>query len=120
MKSYLLIIPVALLVAYSQIIVKWRGDAKAVHDGTGIVQQLLIFLSDPLIISAYASALIGAFVWLFVVTKLPLATAFPIYIGVTFCLVALGSWLFLAEPITFTKVVAILLILIGIALGVRG
>src|SRR3546814_17117245 len=27
MKSYLLIIPVALLVAYSQIIVKWRGDA---------------------------------------------------------------------------------------------
>src|SRR3546814_13057835 len=60
---------------------------------------------------AYASALIGAFVWLFVVTKLPLATAFPIYIGVTFCLVALGSWLFLAEPITFTKVVAILLIL---------
>src|SRR3546814_19289497 len=82
MKSYLLIIPVALLVACSRIIVKWRGDAKAVHAGIGIVQQLLIFLSDPLIISAYASAMIGAFVWLFVVTNLTLVTAFLIFIGV--------------------------------------
>ncbi len=73
---------------------------------------------DPVILSAYAAALVASFAWLFVVTKLPLNVAFPVYIGVTFAMVLLGGWFFLSEALTTTKLVAVLLIFSGIVLGV--
>src|SRR5690606_18030176 len=119
MYSYLLILPIAFLVAYSQLIVKLRSVSKVATSNTDTIHRLLSFVSDPWIVSAYGSALIASFAWLFVVTKLPLTTAFPIYIGVTFLMVLVGGWVFLAEAITITKVAAALLILAGVALGVR-
>ena len=93
MKNYLLILPVALLVTYSQIIVKWRTIDSTFNQvkNKGIFSYLLKFLLDPIVLSAYVTALIASFAWLFIVTKLPLTTAFPIYIGTTFCMVAIGS-----------------------------
>ena len=80
--------------------------------------RIIKFLSDPAIISAYGAALIGSFAWLYVVTKLPLTIAFPVYIGVTFAMVLLGGWFFLGETLSSTKIIAILLIFGGIILGV--
>lgn len=121
MKSYLLILPVATLVAYSQIVVKLRvGSGLPGEDTSTIMGRILLYLADPIIISAYAAALLASFAWLFVVTKLPLATAFPIYIGVTFGMVSLGGWFFLSEAMNPAKIIAILLIFSGIAVGVRG
>jgi multidrug transporter EmrE-like cation transporter len=81
-------------------------------------QGLVKFVTDPVIISAYAAALIASFAWLFVITKLPLTVAFPVYIGVTFAMVLLGGWFFLSETLTATKLIAVLLIFSGIVLGV--
>jgi multidrug transporter EmrE-like cation transporter len=122
MKAYLLILPIALLVAYSQIIVKWRTIAMKASsaDSVGMVKQFSTFIVDPIILSAYASALLASFAWLFVVTKLPLTIAFPVYIGVTFVLVLAGGWAFLSEPLTTMRILAILLILTGIVLGING
>lgn len=122
MKNYLLILPVALLVTYSQIIVKWRTIGSTFNSvkNEGIFSYLLKFLLDPIILSAYATALIASFAWLFIVTKLPLTTAFPIYIGATFCMVLVGGWFFLAEAISPIKVLSILLIFSGIVLGLKG
>jgi multidrug transporter EmrE-like cation transporter len=118
MKNYLLVLPIALLVAYSQVVVKWHTGT-VVEDATiGFPRHLLRFLTDPVILSAYAAALIASFAWLYVVTKLHLTVAFPIYIGVTFVMVLLGGWLFLSESLTTTKLVAVFLILSGIVLGV--
>lgn len=108
----------ALLVAYSQIMVKTRAANLVIGAHISILEKLLIYLLDPLIISAYASALIASFAWLFVITKLPLSIAFPIYIGLTFILVVFGSWLFLAETPGPTKLIAVILIFSGIVLGV--
>lgn len=119
MRAYLLIIPIALLVAYSQVIVKWRtkkGDAIA---DQSFIEQLLNFLTDPVILSAYVTALFASFAWLYVVTKLPLVTAFPVYIGITFAMVMVGGWLFLGEQLNFLKIFSIALIFLGIILGVR-
>lgn len=120
MKNYLLILPVALLVAYSQLAVKWRTlqlpDTNRVK---GIIGFLLKLLSDPVIFSAYIAALFASFAWLFVITKLPLSTAFPIYIGITFALVVCGGWFFLDEQMSIVKTSAIILIFFGIAIGVK-
>lgn len=119
MTNYLLILPAAFLVAYSQIVVKLRSSLTGSDIDTTVAARLLSFLSDPWVITAYASTLIASFAWLFIITKLPLTTAFPIYIGVTFLMVLIGGWMFLAEAITATKVLAALLILAGVAIGVR-
>jgi multidrug transporter EmrE-like cation transporter len=118
MRNYLLIIPIAFLVAYSQIIVKWRSGAEEKIASASFLQQLLKFLSDPFVLSAYAAALLASFAWLYVVTKLPLTVAFPVYIGITFAMVVLGGWFFLSETLTTTKLVAVALIFCGVVLGV--
>lgn len=84
----------------------------------GFGRHLLKFLGDPVILSAYAAALFASFAWLYVVSKLPLVVAFPVYIGVTFAMVLLGGWFFLSETLTTTKLLAVLLIFAGIILGV--
>jgi multidrug transporter EmrE-like cation transporter len=118
LKTYLLILPIALLVAYSQLIVKWRTNAVGQEVAQDLSKQLFKLLGDPVILSAYAAALFASFAWLYVVTKLPLTVAFPIYIGVTFAMVLLGGWFFLSEALTPVKLVAVLLIFGGIVLGV--
>lgn len=123
MRILIYTIPVALLVAYSQIIVKWRAGMSLVVPNEevrqGLIQRLLGYLSDPYILSGYMAALLGSFVWLFVVARLPLAVAFPVYIGLTFVLVIMGSFTLLGEPVTIGKVIAVLLILMGVVIGSR-
>lgn len=119
MKSYLLILPVAFLVAYSQVAVKWRSTALVTSEQTSYWKHLLHLISDPVIFSAYLSALLASFAWLFVVTKLPLTTAFPVYIGTTFVMVLIGGSLFLAEEFNPIKVLAVLMIMGGIILGIK-
>lgn len=119
MRNYILILPIALLVTYSQIIVKWRSEAVSHLAATSFFARLLNFITDPVILSAYAAALLASFAWLYVVTKLPLNIAFPIYIGVTFAMVMLGGWFFLSETMSVIKLVSVLLILGGIILGVN-
>nr|WHW29466.1 hypothetical protein [uncultured bacterium] len=119
MKTYLLILPIALLVAYSQLIVKWRSNSVEHTQTAGFGPHLLKFLTDPVILSAYCAALFASFAWLYVVTRLPLTVAFPAYIGVTFVMVLFGGWFFLAESMSAAKVVAVLMILAGIALGLH-
>jgi multidrug transporter EmrE-like cation transporter len=119
-KILIFVFPIALLVAYSQIVVKWRAlNAEPVVQNVSFLERVLEYLSDPLILSAYGAALLASFVWLYVVTKLPLVVAFPVYIGVTFALVILGGWLFLSESINFMRLLSILLILAGVIIGVR-
>ena len=113
-----MIFPIALLVTYSQLIVKWRSNKGEEFVAHSFQQHLAKFLADPVILSAYGVALIASFAWLYVVTKLPLTVAFPVYIGVTFAMVLLGGWYFLGETLTTTKVLAIMLIMGGIVLGV--
>ena len=117
MTAYLLVLPISLLVAYSQIIVKWRsGYINASVDHWGI-RQVANYLFDPVIFSAYLAAFVASLAWLYVVIKLPLTVAFPVYIGVTFILVLLGGWLFLSEAMTISRLISMVLILAGIIVG---
>lgn len=121
MRILFFVLPIALLVAYSQIVMKWRmlGAEPADMQNMHLFARLLKYLSDPIIVSAYAAALLASFVWLYVITKLPLVVAFPVYIGVTFVLVVIGGWFFLSESITAMRLVSVFLILSGIVIGVR-
>lgn len=118
MKILIYTIPVAILVAYSQLVVKWRAQlGSALNPDESSLNRFIGYFSDGFIISAYLAALMGSFVWLIVVSRIPLSIGFPIYIGSTFLLVMLGSWLLLGETISFARLLAAILILVGIILG---
>jgi len=118
MKIFLYTIPVALLVAYSQLVAKWRIQA-TVESLTSInaLDRFIVYFSDPYIISAYVAALLSSFIWLIVIQRIPLSTGFPIYMGSTFLLVIVGSWILLGESISLIRLLAASLILAGIILG---
>jgi len=120
MKLLIYIMPVAVLVAYSQLIVKWRSSKNDLLEGNsgGVLKDLFLYLSDPYIISGYFMALLGSFLWLFVISKIPLSIGFPIYIAITFLLVILGGWLILGEQMTTIKLISVLVIFTGILIGV--
>jgi multidrug transporter EmrE-like cation transporter len=117
MRILVYVLPVAFLVAYSQLVVKWRAQFGGVVSlDKDFFHKLGAYFSDVYILSAYATALLGSFLWLVVVSRIPLSIGFPVYIGVTFLMVMVGSWMFLGETISVTKAAAAL-ILAGIVLG---
>jgi len=85
MKIFLYTIPVAFLVAYSQLIVKWRiiSGVQHVYINSTYDKYLSYFL-DPYILSAYFIALLASFIWFIVIQRIPLSIGFPIYIGSVF------------------------------------
>ena len=121
MRILLCALPIALLIAYSQVVIKWRmlGAEAADIQNLHLFPRMLKCLSDPIIVSAYVVARVASFMWFYVITKLPLVVAFPVYIGVTFVLVVIEGWFFLSESITAMKLVSVFLILSSIIIGVR-
>lgn len=118
MKIFLYTIPVAILVAYSQLMVKWRTQLSVDNIiAKTAFEKFLAYFSDPYILSAYLAALLSSFIWLIVIQRIPLSTGFPVYIGSTFLIVILGSWLLLGEVVSPIRVLAAGLILMGIILG---
>lgn len=116
------VFPTVLFVAYSQVVVKWRAEhLQLIASGHAAGwQRYLSYLMDPFVLSAYLAGLIGSFVWLYTVSKLPLAQAFPIYQGLTFLCVVAASAFVLGEPMSTPKLLGAALILVGVAIGAQG
>ncbi|MCX4177449.1 MULTISPECIES: EamA family transporter [Paraburkholderia] len=119
MGIILRVLPTVLLVAYSQVIVKWRVIGLPASQHTGLLRYL-DYLLDPFILSAYAAGLIGSLAWLSAVSKLPLGQAFPMYQGLTFLVVVASSTILLGEPMNPPKLLGAALILAGVAIGAQG
>ncbi len=121
MKMLFAMSPTILLVVYGQLVTKWRVGllSEAMQGSPNHLGRLAIYLQDPYILSSYAAALAGSAAWMFVVEKYAISIAFPIYVGLTVFAVAIGGCLFFDESLTGTKLVAILLIVAGVAIGSR-
>jgi multidrug transporter EmrE-like cation transporter len=122
MSILIRVLPIALLVAYSQLVIKYRVNnpdmqLALTHHG---FYKYIAYVLDPYVMSAYIAGLAGSLIWLFTVARLPLAQAFPIYQGLTFLLVVLGSATLLDEPLNFAKLLGAALILAGVTIGSQG
>jgi multidrug transporter EmrE-like cation transporter len=116
-KLLMAVLPTIVLTAYSQLVIKWRvaSLAAASAQSLGLPERTFAYLLDPFIISAYAFSLLSSVAWFFVVEKYPVSIAFPFYVGVLFCVVTLGSALWLRESISVQQLVGLALILVGVA-----
>ncbi len=121
MRLILAILPTMLLVVYGQLVIKWRVGvlADAAHPASAPLARLLTYLADPYILSAYVAALASSMTWMFVVESYPVSLAFPLHIGMTVMAVVIGGIYLFGEPITAWRILAVFLILAGIAIGSR-
>jgi multidrug transporter EmrE-like cation transporter len=116
MKLLLAVLPTIILAAYSQLISKWRVTVLAASSEVpaSALARVFQYLTDPYIISSYAFALLSSIAWLYVLEKYPVSSAFPVYIGVLFAVVVIGSALLLKEHVSLQHVAGLALILAGV------
>ncbi len=116
-KNIILITIVAVLSIMTQAFLKKGlqtiGELKigSLHD-LGIIGLKLI--QNKFIIIGLFTAAGGVFLWLTIISRLNLTTAFPIVSGIVFILLFLISWIFLGEVITVQKIIGAVAILFGI------
>lgn len=121
MNLILAIIPTVLLTIYSQLITKWRVTALMAGQESSLTlkARLILYLTDPYILSAFACSFLAGVAWFTVAEKYPASIAFPTYVGVLFMLVLLGSSLFLGERMSLQQLLGIGLILVGVVVASR-
>ncbi len=74
-----------------------------------LFQEIYIYIGASI-------AIVGAFIWLIIISKKNLTLAFPISSAIFFIILFLSSWLFLGENITIWKIIGTIIILIGVSL----
>jgi multidrug transporter EmrE-like cation transporter len=121
MRLILYLLPTIVLVVYGQLLIKWRIGvlSEGASSASGPLGRLALYLADPYILSAYVAAVASSMTWMFVVESYPVSLAFPLHIGLTVVSVVLGGIYLFGEPITPSRILAVSLILAGIAIGSR-
>ena len=59
---------------------------------------------------------ISFFLWIMLLSNIPLHIAYPILIGLNFCFIAMGSWLLFREQFSFFQMAGFITIIMGIYL----
>lgn len=119
--SYLYIFLTIFFTVYGQFIIKWQ----VMKAGNLPIEfsHKIIFLGQLLmngwIISALIAAFLASVTWMAAMTKLPLGYAYP-FVSLSFVLVVLLSSVFFHESITPFKLMGVILIVLGVAVGSRG
>jgi multidrug transporter EmrE-like cation transporter len=119
-SAWLYVTTTVLLTVYGQLVVKWQvGQAGAFPAAFGDKLQFLFRLAvSPWMISVFLAAFVAALAWMAAMTRLELSRAYP-FVGLSFVLVMIGSAIFFDESLTVSKVMGVLLIVLGLAIGSR-
>jgi len=113
--GYLYIFGTILFTVYGQLVLKWRiQDYGGLPDSFGGKTLFLarLFL-DGYIISGFFAAFIASLFWMAAMTKFDVSFAYP-FMSAAFVLVLLLSNIFFNEPVTWYKLLGVVLICSGI------
>jgi len=115
-RTYLLF---SVLFAVSgQLLLKWRsGKFASLPDP--LLRKILFFfrnLLDPFVLLALTLGLISLFCWIMAISRADLSYAYP-FMGAVFVLIFVFSVLLFGEPVTISKVIGQVLIVLGIVVS---
>jgi multidrug transporter EmrE-like cation transporter len=119
--GYLYILGTIILTVIGQLVLKWRiGKYGSLPDLWGDkISFLFRLLLDPFILGGFFAAFIAGLCWMAAMSKFELSHAYP-FMGLTFVLVLFFSGLLFHEPVTWPKILGIVLIVAGIAMASQG
>ncbi|MGE5506960.1 MAG: hypothetical protein ACM3RP_00495 [Chitinophagales bacterium] len=84
----------------------------------GFVVFALSALLNPLIFFGLSLYAIGAFLWIIVLSRVPLSFAYP-FVALNFVLITLGSAFFLHEQVPANRLAGVALIVVGVLVASR-
>jgi len=116
--GYFYIFLTILFTVYGQLVLKWQVNeaGQLPVDLEGKIFFLFKILLNPWILSGFASAFVAALAWMAAMTKFDLSHAYP-FMSLAFVLVLFLSVFFFHEPLTWSKVAGMALIVCGIFVG---
>lgn len=80
---------------------------------------ILNLICQPMFLAAGVLFATATLMWFRAVSRDPISTIYPIYVGLTFFLVTMGAFYFLGERISLYKLASAALILLGVFVGTR-
>jgi uncharacterized membrane protein len=103
---------------YGQLIIKWQVDkAGSLPETTnGKLNFFVHLVLNPWVISVFVGAALAAFSWMAAMTRFELSRVYP-FMALSFVLVLIFSVLLFGGHLSVPKVVGILLIFCGLAVG---
>lgn len=118
--GYFYILGTILFTVYGQLILKWRIEKYG--SLPDLFSEKLLFLIkllfDPFIFSGFVAAFVASLFWMAAMTKFDVSYAYPFMSG-AFVLVFILSAIFFHEPVSWQKVLGLLLIVSGILITSR-
>lgn len=120
MKNYLYIVATIALTVYGQLVLKWRmsGAGELPVAFADKLLFLLRLLFDPFVMSTIISVFVASLCWMAALSKFELSYAYP-FMSAAFVLIFFFSALFFNEPISWQKMVGLVLIVAGIVVTSR-
>lgn len=114
--GYLYIIVTVFFTVYGQLVLKWRIARYGSLPESFLDQIffLLRLLSDAYILSGFLAAFFASLFWMAAMTKFDISFAYP-FTSAAFVLVLVFAVVLFQEPLTWHKVVGVILIGAGIA-----
>lgn len=118
--DYIYIIGTLFFTVYGQLVLKWRisGLGQLPESFAEKILFLGAMLLDPWIFSGFVSAFIASMFWMGAMTKFDISYAYPFMSG-AFVFVLLFSTILFNEPVTWQKIVGLILIVAGIFVSGR-
>lgn len=120
MMGYFYIIGTILFTVYGQLILKWRIAQYGALPEAALEKAyfLLKLFLDPFLLSGLGSAFVASLFWIAAMTKFDVSYAYP-FMSLAFVLVLILSALFFKEPVTSSKILGMLFIVVGIIITSR-
>ena len=124
LSTFLLLLVTVCVTSISQILLRHgmsSGKVQTILSKSKILDwELLLILLNPSVLLGLFLYVIGALVWLFILSQVFVSIAYP-FIGLGFVITALMGHFLLQEPLSLLGVVGICLIVIGISIiGLKG
>ena len=118
--GYFYIFTTIFFTVYGQIVLKWRINGVGSLPENFMEKVLFIFklLFDPWILSGFLAAFIASLFWIATMTKFDISYAYPFMSG-AFVLVFIFSVFLFQEPVSWQKVIGLILIVFGIIITSR-
>ncbi|MGO4707033.1 hypothetical protein AB4072_14790 [Microvirga sp. 2MCAF38] len=117
LQATFLAVVVVIMASIAQVLLKsgivgaTQGQALSATDFVAIIRVIL----TPAVFFALCLYGLTALMWIYILAKLPLSTAYPI-LGLTFAIVPVLAALWLREPISALQIAGTIFIVLGVSL----
>lgn len=119
--AWTMVLCTILLTTYGQLVLKWQVSVRAPIPFARAANwpPLLLLFLRPWVISAFIAAFGASLCWMLAISRLELSRAYP-FMALNFFLVCVLAVPFFGETLTTTKMVGLLVIVIGLVILSQG